>query len=127
MWDDDLQYVESVEELQKERRKAKVNAALEGLADDIVWEEIGRRRGGGGGESKKSIKQAEIEMLLASPDEMGEDIFDGDFYARTLPLAGNGGPSAKIHRIVLVHRLREVVAQVGFTRLKPPWPRWTGN
>jgi hypothetical protein len=118
VWEDFLQHVENIPELQKERKRAKVNSALEGLADDLVWSEILRRRGGGSEAFKKSIKQAEIETLLASPDELGEDILDGDFYARTLAVSKSNKLGAKIHRIVLVHRIREVVAQVGFTRFE---------
>jgi hypothetical protein len=118
VWEDFLQYAESLSDLAKERKRAKVSAALEGLSDAIVYAEIERRRGGGA-ELTKSIKNAEIESLLSNPDEMGEDILDGDFFARVLPMDGGGsGALAKVDRVVLVHRLREVVAQVGFTRFE---------
>jgi hypothetical protein len=117
VWEDFLQHVEASSDLQKERKRAKVSAALEGFTDEIVWVEIMRRRGGGVA-SKKSIKQAEIETLLASQDEIGEDILDGDFYARALPISKTDHLSKNIDQIVLVHRLREVVAQVGFTRFE---------
>jgi Domain of unknown function (DUF1998) len=118
VWEDFLQYAETEDDVKKERRKAKVNASLENLSDTTVFAEIERRRGGGG-EQTKSIKYAEIETLLSSPGEIGEDILDGDFFARVLPKP-NGDPKIldKVDRIVLVHRLREVVAQVGFTRFE---------
>ena len=43
---------------------------------------------------------------------------EGDFYATTLPKRSQGGAMSKVLRIVLVHRLREVTAQVGFTRFE---------
>src|SRR5208337_9243 len=118
IWEDFLQYSESVDDVKKERKKAKVNASLEGLSDATVFAEIERRRGGRP-EQTKTIKYAEIETLLSSPDEIGEEILDGDFFARVLPKL-NGDPKIldKVERIVLVHRLREVVAQVGFTRFE---------
>lgn len=118
IWEDFLQYSESVDDVKKERKKAKVNASLEGLSDATVFAEIERRRGGGP-EQTRTIKYAEIETMLSSPDEIGEDILDGDFFARVLPkLDGDPKILDKVERIVLVHRLREVVAQVGFTRFE---------
>jgi hypothetical protein len=118
VWEDFLQYADSMDDVKKERKKAKVNASLEGLSDTTVFAEIQRRKSGVT-EQAKSIKDAEIQTLLSSPDEMGEDILDGDFYARVLPKP-NGDPKIldKVDRIVLVHRLREVVAQVGFTKFE---------
>lgn len=118
VWEDFLQYAESLDDLKKERKKAKVSASLEGLSDTKVFAELERRRSGGG-EQTKSIKDAEIETLLSSADEMGEDILDGDFFARVMPKpTGDSKILEKVNRIVLVHRLREVVAQVGFTRFE---------
>jgi hypothetical protein len=120
IWEDHLQYVESMEDLQGERRRAKVAAALEGYANDAVWAEIGRRRDGSESAPAKTIKQAEIETLLGSPDQIGKDQIEGDFYARRWrpepPLQAIWN---KLDRVVLVHRLREVVSLVGFTRFEP--------
>ena len=118
VWEDFLQYVEAIEDLVRERKKARVNAALEGYADDIVWREILRRREGSPATEAKKIKVAEIETLLSSVEEAGDDKLDGDFCARALPRKDTA-LSKKIDRVVLVHRLREVVAQIGFTRFEP--------
>ncbi|MGH2413771.1 MAG: DrmB family protein, partial [Microcystaceae cyanobacterium] len=130
VYEDFLQYTESRDEVKKERRKQKVAAALEGFSDDTVWAEIQRRQGGQGGQcgQYKSIKQVEIETLLSSPVEVGEDVPDGDFYARARKLA-NLKPKllSRIERIVLVHRLREVIAQVGFTRFEAAMPDIDGE
>lgn len=118
VWEDFLQYAEDVDDLRRERRKQKVANALEGFADDAVWSEIRRRKSGTAAETK-GIKQAEIETLMSSPDSLGEDVPDSDFFARTHRL-GNLPPwlDARLERVVLVHRLREVVAQLGFTRFE---------
>jgi hypothetical protein len=122
VWDDHLQYVDSFEGLTRERKRARVFAALEDFTDDAVWTEIQRRKGGVGG-PLKSIKQAEIETLLSSQDEVGEDLPEGaDFHARRLPLTDTAGPMTAIDRVVLLHRVREVLAQVGFTRFEPAVP-----
>ena len=67
----------------------------------------------------KSIKQLELETLLSADEEIGNDTPDGGFYARRVKLdAARKGAMAKVDRVVLVHRMREVVAQVGFTRFE---------
>ena len=80
------------------------------------------------GRLDKSIKQAEVETLLTSQDEMGSDQPEGDFYARNFPLRGDRPRVlSAIHRIVLVHRLREVLVQVGFTRFESALPDIDGE
>ncbi|MHC5824998.1 MAG: hypothetical protein ACYT04_56425, partial [Nostoc sp.] len=122
VYEDFLQYMESSDEVKKERKRQKVAVALEGFSNEAVWAEIQRRQGGQD-KQYKSIKQVEIETLLSSPFEVGEDVPESDFYARArkldrikpklLPL---------IESIVLVHRLKEVTAQVGFTRFEAIMP-----
>lgn len=113
---DFLESAESVEDVTRERKKTKVAAALEGLKDDDVWQEINRRKSGDP-PADKGIKQAEAETLFAAATEVGTDTPQGDFFGRAMKLDGlRPALRSKICRIVLVHRLREVVAQVGFTR-----------
>ena len=106
---------------------AQVKAVLEDFSDDEVWAEITTRRNGDGSNSV-SVKQAELETLIASKDEIGNDKPDGDFYARALPKKYWDKPWMHgIERVVLVHRLREVVAQLGFTRFEPASPDIEGE
>jgi hypothetical protein len=119
--------VEDVEMLKYERKKAKVHAVLDGYRDEEVFAEIKVRRGQSA-ESQKSIKQAEMETLIASKDELGDDKPDGTFFARNLPRAAWDRPwMSVVERIVLVHRLREVMAQVGFTRFEAVSPDIDGE
>jgi hypothetical protein len=89
VWDDFLQYVEAPEDLARERKKARVNSALEGYADDVVWREIERRRGGSSSSEQKKIKGAELETLLSAAEEIGEDKLEGTFYASGLKRPAN--------------------------------------
>jgi hypothetical protein len=119
--------VEDIEMLKYERKKAKVHAVLDGYKDEEIFAEIKVRRGQSG-ESQKSIKQAEMETLIASKDELGDDKPDGNFFARNLPRASWDVPwMSCVERIVLVHRLREVMAQVGFTRFEAVSPDIDGE
>lgn len=122
-----LEEVEDLEQLKYERKKAKVRAALEGLSDEEVFAEIQSRRTGAA-EPTKTVKQAELETLVASKDALGNDKPDGNFFARTLPQNQWDAPCMRgIERVVLVHRLREVVAQVGFTRFEAASPDIEGE
>lgn len=127
IWEDFLQYVDSAEDLTREKKKAKVAAALAGQSDADVLGEIQRRKSGAP-PVLKPIKQDELDMLMKSAESLGEDAPEGDFYARALPLPAKRSPIMdRIERVVLVHRLREVVAQVGFTRFQAAIPDIDGE
>ena len=127
VWEDFLQYCLEPSDVAKERRKLKVDIALEGVSDAAVWADVQRRLAGTPAQDK-GIKQVEIETLLSQKDSIGEDKPDGDFYARTYEI-GALPPAAKgrVDRLVLVHRLREVSAQVGFTRFEASLPDINGE
>lgn len=122
VWEHYLCHVEDLDDLRHERKKKPaVRAALEGYSDEDVLEAIRGRRGGpaAAGGTEKSVKQAEIETLVACDDEVGADVPDGDFFARALRgLDRTGWWMEAVERVVLVNRLREVAAQVGFTRFE---------
>jgi hypothetical protein len=130
LWEDELRFIEDLDDLARLRRKhkPKVTSALGELRDAEVWAEIERRRIGA--VQDKKIKQAELETLLAAPPDT--EIVRADdpevFQARRrtdlrLPsvLAG------RLERVVLVHRLREVTAQIGFTRFQDASPDVDGE
>ena len=122
-----LQYSESLEDVARERRKPQVANALEGHSDKAVWAEVDRRKRGAQTEVR-SIKQAEIETLTTSAGSMGEDVPGGDFYARARPITSLPALLRdRLARVVLVHRLREVVAQIGFTRFEAIMPDIDGE
>ena len=86
------------------------------------------RLGAASGKGEKSVKQAEIEVLVSSKDEIGNDIPDGYFYARRMPRNLWDAPhTASIAQVALAHRLREVTALVGFTRLESSMPDVEGE
>jgi hypothetical protein len=122
-----VEAVETIDNLKYERKKAAVKAGLEGISDDEAFTEIQVRRFGGV-KADKPVKVAELETLIASKDEVGEDRPEGIFYARALPRAVWNRPwMQQIERVVLVHRLREVVAQVAFTRFEAAAPDIEGE
>lgn len=97
--------------------------ALAPFSNEAVWDAIVAHRAGGVPDIQVSVKAAEFAVLASGEASMGTDGPDSLFHAETLLPApwgrGPAGPSG-IARVVAVHRLREVTAQVGFTRIAPP-------
>jgi hypothetical protein len=131
VYDDFLSEVQSAAEVKYERRKPKVAAALEGFLDEAVMAEILRRRHGSGAGDDRPIKQVEFEVLDSGRPEMGGDAPESRFFMETPPRAAwdpNGSKLlAPIERIGLVHRLTEVIAQIGFTRFESAAPDIKGE
>lgn len=124
-----LQKVESLESLRSLLDLLPpLKEMLAGYTPEEVFGEIQARRNEATSVAVKSVKQAEIEVLISCEEEVGNDVPDGDFFARALPRSQWESPSTQcIDRIVLVHRLREVTAQVGFTRLESSAPDVEGE
>lgn len=130
VWETYLQYVDDPDELKKERaKKPPVGNALKEFSDAEVWAAIEARRNPDAEESTKSVKQVEFETLVSCPDEMNYDRSQSDFVAHSLDRTLWDRPwlNSRIERVVLVHRLREVIAQVGFTRFEPSAPDFEGE
>lgn len=67
----------------------------------------------------EGLKVAELEKLLG--EDLGEDKPESDFFATEVTLPSpRPGVLRCVRRVLAVHRLREVVALRGFTRLEPP-------
>jgi hypothetical protein len=132
VYSDYLAGLDSAEELAFARKKmAAVKAALDGFSDAEAWAEVQARKGAVLEGPAKTVKQAEFEVLAGTKESAGADQPDGNFYARALAAAAWGGPDrpwmAAVERVVLVHRLREVVAQIGFTRFEASSPDVEGE
>jgi hypothetical protein len=113
-----LEAAESIEDVRYERKKARVAPVLEGLSDQEVWEEI-ERRSNPAADSSSRLKPDELKTLINCEQEQGDDRPDGDFYGRALARSVWESPWMRhVEQVVLVHRLREVVAQAGFTRFE---------
>lgn len=94
--------------------------ALRGFSDENIFTEVERRRNNASDGSDRSLKQVEIEALLTDKETFGTDDFESNFYAERRTLADlDPAFAGKLERVVLVHRLREVTATIGFTRFEP--------
>jgi hypothetical protein len=125
-----VQYVKAIADLEQMMGLLPpVKAALEGCTAEQVMEEIWARSTGKGAGDVKPVKLAELEVLMSAQDEIGADVPDGMFFARSLNHSQWNTTKATglIDRVVLVHRLREVRAQLGFTRFESIAPDADGE
>lgn len=117
-WDEGLSLVDSPDKLAFVRKIPAISVKLQGIDDAKVMAAIARIRSGSASVDRP-VKEVEFEALADAKDELGSDVPDTDFFARTMPKVIWKAPwMSPIERVVLVHRLREVVAQVGFTRFE---------
>ena len=119
MWAD-LEIVDEAFELAFMKKKPHIATALAGLSDADVMAAIERHKSGA--DDNKSVKQAELEALLAAKEGFGDDIpVDPDFHVRRVPDSlwrGNLRVAKGIEAVMQLHRLREVQALIGFTRFE---------
>ena len=123
LWDD-LQIVNDAADLGLMKRKPKVAAALAPFDDDEVLMAIGNAKGTSA-VSERSVKEIELEAILAAPDGFGDDVpVNLDFHARRLPDAmwRRSERAVGVEAVIQLHRLREVMALAGFTRFEAVTP-----
>lgn len=127
LWDD-LQIVESAAELNLIKKKPKITAGLAAFADDEVLAAIQAKKHGA--PEDRPVKLVELDALLAAPEGFGDDVpVDPNFHARRLPerIWRRRPCSEGIEAVTQLHRLREVLALVGFTRLEAVMPDINGE
>src|SRR5664280_25611 len=127
LWDD-LQIVDSASDLSFLKKKPKIMEGLVPFSDDEALAAI--REVKGGEAEEKPVKQVELEALLAAPEGFGDDVpVDPNFHARRLPDRAwrHSERSNGIESVIQLHRLREVLALVGFTRFEAEIPDIDGE
>ena len=107
----------------------KVAEALAPFEDEQALRAIEEVRSGTG--QLRPLKEAELEALLGAEEGFGDEpATDANFHARRLPeSAWRGGTDngERIAAVVQLHRLREVLALIGFTRLDAVTPDIHGD
>ena len=116
--------------LTKFRMLPELNAAFDEADDDAVITEFLRQQGDGEGEDMP-VKIAEFRVLNKGDAHIGQDDPRSRFHAETL-MSDVGTPNGDvlldgIDKLVLVHRLREVVSLLGFTRFEATNPDRDGE
>ena len=113
-----LQIVDSLAILEVVKRYPDITAKLASFSDTDIMNAIEEVRSGNPGDRR--IKQVELDALLNAEEGFGDDVpIDPDFHARRLPdSAWRRQGSHGIASVIQLHRLREVMSLVGFTRLE---------
>ncbi len=125
---EDLQAVQAIEDLAIFKRKPRLAAALDVYPDADLMGAIERYRSGAVAE--RPVKLVELDSILAASEGFDDDVpIDPDFHARKLPdsIWRHSSRFSGIEAIYQLHRLREVRALVGFTRLEPVMPDIQGE
>ena len=128
LWDR-LQIVKDANALAVMKNFPDVANSLAPFSDQEVLDAIAARSSGGAA-GDRPIKHAELDALLAVPEGYGDDApIHPDFHARRLPESvwRHSARLDSIEAITQVHRLREVLALAGFTRLEPVMPNVDGE
>ena len=127
---DRLKAADDLDMLANFRRIPELDAAFAGVADDAVVGEF-RRQLGGDEREDVPVKAAEFDVLNSGDSRIGEDDARSTFHAETLARDDwnpNADPLlAPLDKLVLVHRLREVVSLLGFTRFEAISPDKDGE
>lgn len=117
----DLQIVDDLAGLAFIKKKPVVTEKLAPFSDESVVEATRLRKQNQGLAAERPLKRVELEAILGAPEGFGDDMpVDPNFHARRLPerrwKQSGRGPDARLEAVIQVHRLREVMALVGFTR-----------
>ncbi len=127
LWDD-LQIVDDAADLAFLKKKPRVAEKLATFGDEEVLAAIKVAKSGKAEE--KPVKQVELEVLLAAPEGFGDDVpVDHNFHARRLPdrIWRHSKRCDGIESVIQLHRLREVLVLVGFTRFEAVTPDIDGE
>ena len=127
---DRLKAADDLGALENFRMIPELAAAFAGTADEAVLAEYHRQQSGGEREDVP-VKTAEFEILDKGDDCIGENDPRSRFFAETLARTAWDPDEdtllAAIDKLVLVHRLREVVSLLGFTRFEAISPDKDGE
>ena len=122
-----VEAVETIDDLKYERKKAAVKAGLEGISDEEAFAEIQSRRLGGSRNRQAGENRRTGDADRFQGRSWGRSA-RGNFLRTCFASAVWDRPwMQQIERVVLVHRLREVVAQVAFTRFEAAAPDIEGE
>ncbi|MXY51642.1 MAG: DUF1998 domain-containing protein [Gammaproteobacteria bacterium] len=120
LWDV-LQGVSSKANVGVFKQLPRIAQGLDGYDDEEVFNAVMRHKDGGTGD--RNLKAVELDALLKAKEGFGDDVpVDPNFHARRLPDHVWRTPglslSENIACVIQLHRLREVMALIGFTRLE---------
>lgn len=131
LWEKGLNFTQTGITLTQIRQmNPTIGNALNDHPDTEVEAAIQRYLDDTNGADDRPLKEVEFDALSQVLEESGADVPNGDFYARSMPIdkwQTDAPWMSPIKNIVLVHRLREVITQIGFTRFESISPQLDGE
>ena len=127
LWDD-LQIVDDPSDLAVLMKKPKIADRLARFSEDEILAAIQAAKSGK--TDDRPVKQVELDALLAAPEGFGDDTpLDPNFHARRLPdhTWRHSEHYDDIEAVIQLHRLREVLVLIGFTRFEAVTPDIDGE
>lgn len=127
-WSTIFQAIQTKEHLENFGPLPAVKAVRDAHDDDAILKAIAAKRMGE--PDSRPAKQVELDAFLAAPEGFGDDVpVNPDYHARRLAEDSwkHGHAPDGIDAVVQLHRLREVSALVGFTRLEAALPDIDGE
>ena len=129
---DRLKTLDDVQMLTSFRNVPELATEFDGIADPDVIAEFERQKGGDEAQGNEvPVKVAEFRILAKGDACIGVDAPESKFHAETVKRSewdAAGDPLLSgIGKLVLVHRLREVAALLGFTRFEAVSPDKDGE
>ena len=120
--------IASIEHLKGASFMSKIRSLRQAFPDEDSLKAVQARQAGV--TDSRSAKQVELEAFLQAPEGYNEEIpVNLDFHARALPQIDwcKSEVSEPIDTVIQLHRLREVSALAGFTRLEGAVPDIDGE
>jgi hypothetical protein len=102
----------------------ELKSKLSGFAVEEIWSEIESRKSGQSNEQNArdsdALRIAELKLLMSEGKQLGEEGLDSPFFAEEVdvPSSPDSPFMQMVHRVLMVHRLREVTALVGYSRFE---------
>lgn len=130
LWEKGLKTIQDKVPLQVLRTIPDIQAGLKDYSDSEVETAIANYLKGTENDEDRKVKEVEYEALSSVVAEAGSDRPHGNFYARKMADEDwkDGKPWMNVFTdVILVHRLREVLAQFGFTRFESVSPELDGE
>ena len=127
LWND-LQIVDDEAGLDFMKKKPQIAEELAPYGTTEILEAIDEIKSGA--VSERPVRQVELDAILAAPEGYGEDVpIDPDFHARRLvdKRWRRSTLVEGVEAVVQLHRLREVLTLIGFTRFDAITPDVNGE
>jgi len=125
---ENLKVIPSLDFLKMALQMPDIGKHFEGMPAEPIYAEIQRRQAGPEeASSTQTIKEAEFLTLNGITDTLGSPAYGSDFFAEAFPIDRSRPLLKPMSRVVLLPKLKEARALLGFTRFEADNPDQEGE